>query len=277
MEGIEMNRIIEHFESLMKGSEIVASGCEMRRLCEFAAVLGNIELLIKLCDINGINTQNVCSRLRKGHCCDCGIEEEIVFAASHFYELEFEELKDLDIDILETILSSRRLRLKDEDSLLDFICKVESDRRILVRQVLSEYLSRESMPVFLDFISPPNSDPVIWSSLCRRLLLRLPRTVEIPMKESRSTDGIISYLTQKYGGNVQENRIVKITSKSVYSDDPMYALKNVADLTSDSYFNSKYDPGQWICWDFRAMRVRPTHYAISIHYTLFTHETAPNL
>jgi hypothetical protein len=71
MEGIEQNRIIEDFDSLRNGSRIVGSGSEMRGLCEFAAVLGNTELLKQLCDINEINTQNVCSRRRNGHCCDC--------------------------------------------------------------------------------------------------------------------------------------------------------------------------------------------------------------
>jgi hypothetical protein len=86
--------------------------------------------------------------------------------------------------------------------------------------------------------------------------------VEIPMKEAKSLEGIISHLTQKHGGNVQEEGIVRITSKSVGNDDPRCALKNVADLTSNSRFFSKNEPGQWICWDFGEMRVRPTHYTI---------------
>jgi hypothetical protein len=45
-------------------------------------------------------------------------------------------------------------------------------------------------------------------------------------------------------------------------DDPMYTRKNLADLTSDSYFGSKNEPGQWVCLDFHKMRVRPTHYTI---------------
>jgi hypothetical protein len=85
--------------------------------------------------------------------------------------------------------------------------------------------------------------------------------VEIPMKAANSLDGIISYLTKKHGGNVQEKGIVTITSKSV-DDDPVYALKNVADLTSGPLFRSKDEPGQWVCWDFREMRVRPTHYTL---------------
>jgi hypothetical protein len=155
-EGIELNRVIEDFELLMKGSGIVGNGSELRGLCEFAAVLGNTELLKQLCDINDINdihTQNVCSRMRNGHSYDCCIEEEILFAASHFSELEFEELKDLDICILEGILSSPLLRLRDEDSLLELICQMDLDRRILLRQVFSEYLRSETIHLTASWLS----------------------------------------------------------------------------------------------------------------------------
>jgi hypothetical protein len=80
--------------------------------------------------------------------------------------------------------------------------------------------------------------------------------------KAKSLDGIISYLTEKYSGNVQQTEIVLITSKSVFSDDPQWALKNIADLPSSPYCQSKDEPGQWVCWDFRDMRVRPTHYTI---------------
>jgi hypothetical protein len=89
--------------------------------------------------------------------------------------------------------------------------------------------------------------------------------VEIPMKEAKSLNGIISYLTKKYGGNVQEKGIVTITSKSI-PKYPSCALKNVADLTSYSEFCSKKEPGQWVCWDFHEMRVRPTHYTIKAEW-----------
>jgi hypothetical protein len=90
----------------------------------------------------------------------------------------------------------------------------------------------------------------------------VPKSLSFPMKETKSLDGMISYLTKKHGGNVEEKGIVTITSKSV---NPWYALKNVADLTSDSSFESYSEPGQWICWDFGEMRVRPTHYTIKAY------------
>jgi hypothetical protein len=42
-----------------------------------------------------------------------------------------------------------------------------------------------------------------------------------------------------------------VTSVSKPVDpDPTCALKNVADLTSDSFFQSKDQPGPWICEEF---------------------------
>jgi uncharacterized coiled-coil protein SlyX len=90
---------------------------------------------------------------------------------------------------------------------------------------------------------------------------KLLKAAEFPLKEAKSLKGIISYLTLKHGGNVYDKGIVAITSKSV-DDDPKSALRNVADLTSYSCFMSKNEPGQWVCWDFHNLRVRPIHYTI---------------
>jgi hypothetical protein len=89
-----------------------------------------------------------------------------------------------------------------------------------------------------------------------------PGRVRRPLKEDKSLDGIIRYLTQKHGGNVHDKGIVTITTKSVNGDYSMWAPRNVADLDSDEEFFSANEPGQWICWDFHEMRVRPTHYTI---------------
>jgi hypothetical protein len=89
--------------------------------------------------------------------------------------------------------------------------------------------------------------------------------VDLPLRKRNSLEGVIWYLTKKHGGNVSEKGIVAITSKSVHSSDDWCALKNLADfadLSSNSAFLSADAPGQWVCWDFRGMIVRPTHYTI---------------
>jgi hypothetical protein len=154
--------------------------------------------------------------------------------------------------------------LANEDSLLDFLCGLAFDSQtLLMRYVRSEYLSCEKMEIFLGFLfSHSNVDPLSWLSLSGRLLLPVwVDQVDFPLKEANSLDGIISYLTKKHGGNVHEKGIVTITSKSVRG--PSDAPKNVADLTSGTLSCSKSgEPGQWICWDFHEVRVRPTHYTL---------------
>jgi hypothetical protein len=90
-------------------------------------------------------------------------------------------------------------------------------------------------------------------------------TVEFPLTEKTSLVGLIAYLTRKHGGNVHARGIVTLTLKSML-DGTTYAVRNVLDLTSDPYFYSKNEPGQWVCWDFRDMRVCPTHYTMYADY-----------
>jgi hypothetical protein len=272
-DGIEWTRVIDLFRPLINGSGIVVGESEVFGLRQsdvfglraMAAALGNTELLNQFCDTEEITGQNVCSRMRNGDSCGRCIEEEIGFAASHFYELDFEELKDLGVSILERIVSSPVLRLEDEDSLLEFICKVDCDRPILVRHILSEYVKSDNMPVFLGFFAASNPDPVIWSSLCCRLVLPVWRPhnkVVIPMKLVGSTDGIISYLVRKHCGNLHEKGIVTITSQSDADDNPDVSLKHLVDRKLALAFFSKDEPDQWVCWDFGELVIRPTHYAV---------------
>jgi hypothetical protein len=72
--------------------------------------------------------------------------------------------------------------------------------------------------------------------------------------------GIISSLTTKCGGNVNDMCVVEITASSVSGSD--YA-QNAGDLEDEwSSFESENKPGQWICLDFKALRIESTHYTI---------------
>jgi hypothetical protein len=86
------------------------------------------------------------------------------------------------------------------------------------------------------------------------------------MKKAKSVEGILWYLTKKRGGHVHEKGIVTITSKSVWANSPTKLAKNTADFTYNWFFMSRDEPGQWICWDFGEMRIRPTHYTMTAQY-----------
>jgi hypothetical protein len=93
--------------------------------------------------------------------------------------------------------------------------------------------------------------------------LKSHKEIAFPLQEAESLQGIICDLTRKHEGNVHDKGIVTIPSKSVYEDNPSHGVGHVADLTSNTFFTSKDEPGQWIHWDFHNLRVRPTHYTIN--------------
>jgi hypothetical protein len=47
--------------------------------------------------------------------------------------------------------------------------------------------------------------------------------IHIAMKSLCPLEGLLSHLSRKYGGNVHDTGIVKITSSSTKGDDPQYA------------------------------------------------------
>jgi hypothetical protein len=90
-------------------------------------------------------------------------------------------------------------------------------------------------------------------------------------------DGIIAFLTRKFGGNVHDKHIVSITASSQWSagarDSGHYAAKNAADLKLDKGFRSGVqivpvpgEPNNWLCYDFKERKIIPTHYTIRSSY-----------
>jgi hypothetical protein len=112
---------------------------------------------------------------------------------------------------------------------------------------------------------------LIWRQLCDRLILPVDisgiscdwsrySSRLIDFKSSSPLSGIISYLTSKHGGNVSDKNIVTITASGVHSSG--YMAKNAADLAADSYWISANEDNSWLCYDFKDMRIKPTHYSV---------------
>jgi hypothetical protein len=264
---VSEKRIFEFIGQLLQGLPIDPLDSEIEAVFKIASFLGNRELMAKLMHDGSVDKPNVCSQLGKKSVLGISVIEKIEFAAAHFHELDLDQLKGIDVCILEAILSSESLCLQTEDSLLTFICSLDSKSRIvLLRYLRCEYLSCEGMAIFMDLVYDFGIDPLIWTVLCHRL--RLPvwgrtfdvsptgeprcdgrRTVEIRLahpespSKSESLGGIIAYLTKKCGENVHTKGIVTVTSKTL-ADSPWVRRKYVLDLTSDCNFASRRDPGQ---------------------------------
>jgi hypothetical protein len=74
-------------------------------------------------------------------------------------------------------------------------------------------------------------------------------------------EGLICHLGKCSGGNPHEKRIICATG-TPSNGRSCYQPQNVADLQTDSFFYSKNDAGQWLCYDFKDMRVAVTHYIL---------------
>jgi uncharacterized coiled-coil protein SlyX len=90
-----------------------------------------------------------------------------------------------------------------------------------------------------------------------------PSIVTLRFSEETPLSGILSYLTDRHGGNVHDLGIVEITAVKPYDDDPDYAPKNAADIrNTESRFFSASGKNQSISFDFKQVTVTPTHYSI---------------
>jgi hypothetical protein len=86
--------------------------------------------------------------------------------------------------------------------------------------------------------------------------------VHFPVIDGALQEGMMSYLTQRHGGNVHERGIVAITASSILFDDPNYDVANVADLSRSRWFATRNVPNQSVVWDFREMRAFLTAYTL---------------
>jgi hypothetical protein len=119
----------------------------------------------------------------------------------------------------------------------------------------------------------------LWQSIAKRLLQTAPSEISdseryakvlsppqasttIPHTPDSPLNGIIAHLTRIHGGNVHAKGIVNVSASATHS---RYAAQNAVDLDQQNYFHSVIEPHQWLCYDFKDLRVQITHYSIAAH------------
>ena len=202
--------------------------------------------------------------------------------SSHFYSLNPNKLFQLPKSILYSIISNKYLKLKSEDSLLDFIEQIfanssEDEKEDSDFGLVSFYeqiqLNELSERKFVSFIQKLNSSQIsheMWTKLKKCFYMNLYSLEglrseryshhEFEFDENERFKGIIDYLTDESGGNVSENGTVIVTSSSTFNNRyPEY----VVDLEDNNhYFMSDDEKNSWIKFDFGERKVRPTSYSI---------------
>jgi hypothetical protein len=251
------------FMSLGSGSTIRVTKANLELFLCLSREFGNSDLYISL--LEHFDNDFLCSQIHDLTTLDLLSDDLIGRISSNFYVLAWSQLDEIPVSVHLYFLSHNLLKISSEDDLFSYISsRICSDPEYLelLQFIRFEYLSAECIYCFLSDL-PDSIDRRLWESISPCLIsAKSLKAVEFPLRNANPLDGIISYLTRKHGGNVHDKGIVTITSQSVYEDNPKYATRSVADLASDSYFWSKDEPGQWVCWDFHEMRVHPTRYTI---------------
>jgi hypothetical protein len=281
------------FLSLGRGDAISLTSSNRSFILSVAAELENFDIywLVRADFPDEMNCSSFCSDFADLHGFDCPADRVISFIASHFCEIDESFLIRLPISTLKRVLSHDSLRIKSEDSLYAFVISVLNlcaESVSLLEQIRFEYLSSDAMDSFVlwsfDHFDQIYESFSLWKAICVRLSLTVSDGPANPRADDRSCassvpksavtirtfspstyddfNGIISHLTREHDGNVHDQGIVDISAKSIYLSA---FAKYAADIESTVYFHSKNDPGQWLCYDFKNRRVRPTHYSIRFH------------
>lgn len=204
------------------------------------------------------------------------LTEEIDFVANHFYEINKDELKKLDDDIIEMIIQNDNLKIKDEDSLLQFIIDLYNENNTRKNLFENVYYSKVSQKEIMNFFTTFDFNditPEIWQSIIQRTnnsennqtsrKLKEWKIKKILYKKNQNLNGIIKYLTKKAGGNIVKKEIINITS----SGDNSYSylpsnLVDFDDLSSNSMWKSDNSFWPSVTFDFINKKVKLFNYSL---------------
>lgn len=204
-------------------------------------------------------------------------QRAIDFAAKNFEKIDKEQLKKISHHTLESILTSDKLVLENEDSLLNFILSLrnsESKNETQIEQINEsiaellesvnfDYLSEDAFQRFLKEFDVSYMTASLFRQIGHAFKSSQPEKLfEMKNGSLGRFHGIIFYLTNKFGGNVNEKGVISITGESV-RNDPGLIPQVAADLFDlQSCFHSRNELGSTLTYDFKDFRVTPTCYSI---------------
>ncbi|KAK8839940.1 hypothetical protein M9Y10_031655 [Tritrichomonas musculus] len=177
------------------------------------------------------------------------IQQLIDFISENFENVNKDRFKLLKLEFLEEIIENEKLRINDEDSLMNFILSLYEDDRsysFLFESVLFFNISKETLEKYT--ISKGNAS--------KDFLEFIYQQGENEFK------GIMNHLNEETGSNIHDNGTIEITSNSIGSDDIDYHPKNIIDYHSNNFYYSKDIDNTFICFDFKDKLVQLSSYLV---------------
>ena len=193
--------------------------------------------------------------------------------------------------VLYSIISNENLKIKHEDSLVDFIWSLFQERNndiddddvddtfniiSFLELVEMGNLTEEKFCEVILCLKARDISERLWQRICSRFCDKgkskreqqaTPKVTEIEYdgNEEHGERGIIYKLTKECGGNVHDKGVIEVTTSSDPTNDDYRKAKYAVEFDDRKHWfcTAKYNENNmWLQYDFKDKKVRPTHYAI---------------
>lgn len=196
------------------------------------------------------------------------------FLASNFFKLfnkenvsNLQRLKRLSVYELENVFKSPKMQVQDEDSLFNLILSLGNDYYSLLDYVEIQYLSIKNIEKLIQLININDISlhPLLWSSICRRLISdpsKIP-TVNNPRQKntiSICVNGIIRYLNDISKENVYSSKEIDVESSKI----DVGKCESLFDFNKDTHFRLANQKGSFIIFDFKNKKIKFSKYYLAV-------------
>lgn len=203
--------------------------------------------------------------------------------ASHFDEIDEKYFFEMNEIFLNSILSSPKLQIENEDSLMSillnrrkYILSNKSNEinynNFFIEKVEFEYLTENCVKRFLDEVQFDDISIDVWSQIKKRLVLPVQIQAENKQRHrnkrgpsfkydiSEPFNGILKHLTKISNGNIQTNKTVEITC----SNKSCGKYEDIVDYQKEGgHLHVQENPSpRWIQIDFKKRNVQIDSYII---------------
>lgn len=286
--------IVSLFQSISSGFSIEIDEKQAFKFRFLSIILGNDELFSRINELfpPDFSEENLeiysdfiqsCYNFSR-FSSDFDFSSLIEYISANFYLLSKEKFLQLPIKIQYLIISNPKLQIANEDSLLDTIIHIineedtdnsteEIERVALLEHIEFTNLSEEKLREFLDIFDFNLMTNTLWKKFNECFFIHFNKKIgrvvnrnsekkvlEYDENQTGHFEGIIHYLTEKFGGNVVDKGVCDVTSSSAFRT---FTPKNAVDFAKHASFSSGLkNNNQWLKIDFLDRKVHPTYYSI---------------
>ena len=276
----EFKENIENIKKLMIGKSIEIKKENWKFYEKIGEEIGNEEIIKRSIEImmegEEINKDNCIERMKIKGRNNIKIEEEEEFISKHFSEMGVKELeeigKEIGIEIIEKIMKRKNFQIEKEEEIIEKIKNMKKEYKILMKEVDINNIGKEYLKEYLNIIEEENLIMEVWPNIKNRIIQdediknedikerenwSIEERKEFKLEKGKEREGILKYLYDKCGGNIQEKSEVNISAW--HNCDSNY----LGNMNFTSYTSTCYNsPNEYIQYDFYEKRVKLTNYTI---------------